>query len=106
VCVPIFVDGVDSRGFDTGKHKILLQKGYQTCVIPPIFNGGPLCKGVSKVCCFESRISIPCDEEVPCMFGMCFIICFQKFQFKPEVFQVVAPPLKWGGAPTVDEMGR
>jgi hypothetical protein len=86
---------------------LLLRVACVACLISILRRvlGGANALGIeSRVTC--TGISIPCDEEVPCMFGMCFIICFQKFQFKPEVFQVVAPPLKWGGAPTVDEMGR
>ena len=114
-CIPIFLDGVDKRGYDTSKHKILLQRGTTSCIIPPILNGGPLCKGITTCCCFEERISCPCDDEVPCMYGCCFIICFQRFAWDLKVFEVTAPEVKMSlalthsgpsGAPETAEMQR
>ena len=62
--------------------------------MPPVLNGGPLCKGITTVCCFEERVACPCDEEVPCMYGCCFIICFQRFAWDLKVFEVTAPEVK------------
>ena len=106
MCVPLFIEGVDARGYDTSKHKILVQRGTSTCIIPPILNKGPLCKGTTKCCCFEERIACPCDSEVPCMFGCCFVICFKDFKFELEVFKTKAPNVAFGGSPDVQSMER
>ncbi|CAK0796760.1 unnamed protein product [Prorocentrum cordatum] len=34
------------------------------------------CKSQGQVCCCAGASGIPCDDEVPCMFGTCGIICY------------------------------
>ena len=105
VCIPVFVKEVDARGLDKSKHKILIHRGQTTCVVPPILNGGALCKMNEQTCCFETRMALPCDGEVPCMFGFCYIICFQNYKFDLQIFKTPAPGSSLG-APTSDEMAR
>jgi len=112
--VPVGLEAVtDKRGLDTEKHKVLCQRGTCTCIVPPILSGGPCCKGICKGLCFEERFALPCDDEVPCMCGYCFITCAEgnpkPFQAFPEgtkgkALLVKAPPLAAsGGAPSVME---
>jgi len=36
-------------------------------------------KSQAQTCCFAGAAAIPCDEEVPCMFGDCGLICYPGF---------------------------
>jgi len=36
-------------------------------------------KTQGQMCCFAGAGAFPCDEEVPCMFGTCGIICYPTF---------------------------
>jgi hypothetical protein len=38
----------------------------------------------SQVCCCDSRCALPCDDNVPCLFGMFFLICCQGFHCAPH----------------------
>ena len=33
----------------------------------------------SQLCCLVGAAAFPCDDEVPCMFGTCGVICFPSF---------------------------
>jgi len=88
-CIPILMDDIkDKRDFDTNIHKCVLARGHQTCIVPPFLKGGAVCKGINKCLCLETRFACPCDEEVPCMFGICFVTCVEghpkPFKFMPE----------------------
>ena len=41
------------------------------CVSPTV-----CIKSQAQICCLAGAAAIPCDEEVPCMFGSCGIICY------------------------------
>merc|ERR1711884_104906 len=36
-------------------------------------------KSQGQCCCEAGAMAIPCDEEVPCMFGTCMLICYPSF---------------------------
>ena len=101
-----------NSGFDKDTHFFLCDAGHTAMVIPPVLKGGPICKGIHKFCCCEQRCALPCDEEVPCMFGACFVICFEDWKWKFSVFENRAPELQSsrggskGGGPVVTEMQR
>ena len=44
------------------------------CVSPTV-----CIKSQAQVCCMAGAAAIPCDEEVPCMFGSCGLICYPGF---------------------------
>lgn len=50
-------------------------------IIPPT----TCIKGTSQVCCADTRCALPCDEDVPCIFNVCFITCCYKFKCVPKV---------------------
>lgn len=99
------------------KHKCLISRLWATLIVPPVCNGGPLCKGSSKVCCLESRCALPCDAEVPCTVGCCFLVCWQNGKLEISCNQTQAPAAQpvsaaqvtvtsTKGAPDVAEMLR
>ncbi len=49
------------------------------CYIVPI---STCCKSVDQCFCLDSRCAFPCDDDVPCICGSCFITCCYKFQCK------------------------
>lgn len=91
--MPLFVEGIDDRGFDTKRHKCLLSRIWATLIVPPVLDKGPVCKGTSRFCCLESRCALPCDEEVPFMFGMCFLICYKDGNFEVSFNNTPAPAI-------------
>ena len=98
----IAVGGIKARGFDESKHKCIMLRGWATCVKPPILSGGPLCKGLNHFACIETRYALPCDEDIPCMFGCCFVICFQNWKFQLEYFK---PATATPGLRAMDSIG-
>ena len=104
--VPLFLEGVDKRGFDP-RHLCLCQRGEVTCIKPPILSGGPLCKGTHQCLCFEQRFALPCDAEAPCALACCFVQCFREYKWDPQ-FMADAPTVKVniGGGPQSQEMSR
>jgi len=60
-------------------YEILLVRGGQVkCIKPPILQGGPMCKGVSRSFCFLNKFAFPCDDEVPFALGCCGTKCAEK----------------------------
>ena len=59
------------------------------------------CKGVSQVCCIDGGGALPCDKDVPCMFGVCFVTCYPKCAVCKKVNEIVPPGAaeSGGGAP-------
>ena len=40
------------------------------------------CKMIDQFCCLDHRCALPCDEEVPCVFGLCyFCTCCVNWNF-------------------------
>lgn len=79
--------------YDTRETFVLLQGGAITLIKPPLMAGGPCCKGISSCFCLESRCACPLDDEVPCMCGTCFLMCYHGKQCNPT-FMVDAPRVK------------
>jgi hypothetical protein len=48
------------------------------------------CTGIQlkeQLCCINARCALPTDDEVPCIFAMCFITCCYKWSCKPACFK-------------------
>jgi len=41
------------------------------------------CKGVQQCCCFDQRISFPCDSDVPCAMGYFGLVCC--LEWRPKI---------------------
>ena len=49
---------------------MLLTSGQARVIKPPIMQGGPCCKGVTRTFCAVTKFAFPCDNEVPIVFAV------------------------------------